>query len=178
MKSDVGQWPGARVALRPIDEILPYARNARTHSPAQVAKIKGSMAEFGFVTPLLVDESGVLIAGHGRLLAAHSLGFAEVPVMVAEGWTPAQVRAYRITDNQLTLLGKWDAELLEGEVEELNADEYDLSLLGFDDGELDRMFASGGDTAEAPEEFKEYDEDIGTEYACPKCGYEWSGKQK
>lgn len=99
------------------------------------------MLEFGFTNALLLSESGEVIAGHGRLLAAMELGFAEVPVMVAEGWTHAQVQAYRIADNQLTLLGEWDDDLLAAELHALNADGFDLDLTGFDGAELDRLLA-------------------------------------
>src|SRR3954464_5826934 len=105
-------WPAEKVHPRPIAKLLPYARNARTHSDAQIAAIAASIKEWGWTMPRVVDESGGLIAGHGRVLAAHLLRLTEAPVMVARGWTPAQIRSYRIADNKLALLSGWDEELL------------------------------------------------------------------
>jgi ParB-like chromosome segregation protein Spo0J len=97
------KWPADRVERRSINALIPYARNARTHSDAQVAQIAASMKEWGWTNPVLIDEEGGIIAGHGRVLAARKLGLTEAPVMVAEGWTEAQKRAYVIADNQLAL---------------------------------------------------------------------------
>ena len=124
-----------------IDRLLPYAANARTHSEEQVAQIAASIAEFGFNVPALVDEHGVLIAGHGRLLAARRLGLDEVPVIRLEHLTDAQARAYRIADNRLALDAGWDEALLAGELKALADEPFDLSLLGFADAELDRLLA-------------------------------------
>ena len=88
------EWPADKVERRPIDALIPYARNARTHSEEQVAQIAASIREWGWTVPVLVDETGGIIAGHGRVLAARKLGLAEVPVMVAAGWSEAQKRAY------------------------------------------------------------------------------------
>ena len=101
--SNTSKWPADTVGRRPINSLLPYARNARTHSPEQVQQIAASIREFGFTVPVLVDTAGTLIAGHGRVLAAQSLGITEVPTMVADGWSAEQIRAYRIADNKLTL---------------------------------------------------------------------------
>jgi len=95
-----------------IETLIPYARNSRTHSDEQVAQIAASIKEWGFTTPVLVDEDGGIIAGHGRTLAARKLGMTEVPVLVARGWTDAQKRAYVIADNKLALNAGWDNELL------------------------------------------------------------------
>ena len=141
-----------QVASWPIGQLLPYARNARTHDDGQVAKIAGSMAEFGWTVPVLVAGSGEIIAGHGRVLAARKLGLEAVPVIVLDHLTPAQRQAYRIADNRLTELGGWDEALLAGELKELVAENFDLSLIGFDDGELDRLLAldeDGGTESEA-----------------------------
>lgn len=128
-----GDWPAAAVELRRASELTPYARNARTHSPAQVSQIAASITEWGWTTPVLVDEAGVVIAGHGRLLAAQQLGLEEVPVMVARGWTEAQRRAYVIADNRLAQLAGWDAELLAVELDDLKVLDFDLALTGLDD---------------------------------------------
>src|SRR6185437_12741353 len=127
-----------------IERLIPYARNARTHSDAQVAQIAGSIREWGWTTPVLVDESGMLIAGHGRVLAARQLGLTEIPVMVARGWTEAQKRAYVIADNKLALNAGWDVELLKVELTDLRAMGADLGLVGIEDGELAELFADRG----------------------------------
>ncbi|TAN63169.1 MAG: site-specific DNA-methyltransferase [Magnetospirillum sp.] len=125
----------------PLDRLLPYAANARTHSESQVAQLAGSIAEFGFNVPVLVDERGVLIAGHGRLLAARHLGLAEVPVIRLGHLTDAQARAYRLADNQLALNAGWDDELLAAELARLQEDGFSLDLIGFSDEDLDRLMA-------------------------------------
>ena len=104
-------WPADHVERWPIERLMPYARNARTHSDAQVSQIAASIREWGWTNPVLVAEDGTIIAGHGRVLAARKLRIAHVPVMIASGWTDAQKRAYAIADNKLTLNGGWDQEL-------------------------------------------------------------------
>jgi len=116
-------------------------RNARTHSDEQVAQIAASIREFGFTNPVLVDEEGTLIAGHGRVLGAHQLGITDVPTMVARGWTQAQIQAYRLADNKLALNAGWDPELLRLELGELNLSGFDLSLTGFGELELKDIMA-------------------------------------
>ena len=102
-------WPADKVERWAIDRLIPYAKNARTHTDAQVAAIAASIKEWGWTTPALVGEDGGLIAGHARILAARQLGIAEIPVMVAAGWTEAQKRAYVLADNQLAITGSgWD----------------------------------------------------------------------
>ncbi len=123
----------------PIERLLPYAANARTHSSEQIAQIAGSIAEFGFNVPCLVDERGVLIAGHGRLLAARKLHLAEVPVIRLDHLTDAQARAFRIADNQIAVNADWDEATLSAELARLKEDGFDLDLLGFPESELDRL---------------------------------------
>lgn len=130
---------GLQVEQWPIERLLPYAANARSHPDGQVAQIAGSIAEFGFNVPCLVDERGVLIAGHGRLLAARRLGLTEVPVIRLDHLTDAQARAFRIADNQIALNATWDDALLSAEVARLKDDGVDLDLLGFGEDELDRL---------------------------------------
>jgi len=117
----------------PLDRLVPYERNARTHSPEQVAQIAASIQEFGFTNPILVDGADGILAGHGRLAAAKDMGLAEVPVIVLDHLSAAQRRAYILADNQLALNAGWDTELLQMEVAALNLADFDLSLLGFDD---------------------------------------------
>jgi hypothetical protein len=130
-------WPADKVERWSIDRLIPYAKNARTHTDAQVAAIAASIKEWGWTTPALVGEDGGLIAGHARVLAARQLGIVKIPVMVAAGWTEAQKRAYVLADNQLAITGSgWDPELLRLELGELKLGGFDLSLTGFGDLEL------------------------------------------
>ena len=145
----------AQVERWPLDRLIPHARNARTHSEAQVAQIAGSIAEFGFVNPVLVGDDGVLVAGHGRILAARKLGLAEVPVIVLAHLTPTQRRALMIADNQIALNAGWNEEMLAGELAALREEAFDLELLGFDDADLDRLLAENVDAQEAVDEAPE-----------------------
>lgn len=119
-----------------IDALIPYARNSRTHSDAQVAQIAASIKEFGFTNPVLIDEDGGIIAGHGRTLAARKLGLDEVPCLRLSYLSEAQKKAYVIADNKLALNAGWDDEMLKVELSELKDLEFDLSLIGFDADEL------------------------------------------
>ncbi|MCS6921314.1 MAG: site-specific DNA-methyltransferase, partial [Elioraea sp.] len=135
-------WSASAVEARAVASLLPYAGNARTHSPEQVAQIAASILEFGFVAPVLVDERGELIAGHGRLLAAQSLGLATVPTIVRAGLTAAQKAAYRLADNRIALNAGWDEALLAAEVAKLQEmGGIDLALTGFDGAEIERLLA-------------------------------------
>ena len=138
-----------RIEIWPADRLVPYAKNARTHSPEQVAQIAASIVEFGFVNPILVDSMDGIIAGHGRLLAARKLGLAEVPVVVLDHLSEIQRRAYIIADNQLALNAGWNDELLRGVLESLGADGFDLSLVGFSDEELVVLLGSAEPEAAA-----------------------------
>ncbi len=130
-------------ALRLADNRIPYAENARTHSPAQVAQIAASIAEFGFVNPVLVDAEGVLIAGHGRVMAAKQLGLGSVPVLRLGHLSPAQARALRLADNQIALNSGWDQALLAAEIARIRDEAVvDLDVLGFSGMELDRLLAA------------------------------------
>jgi hypothetical protein len=128
------------VERRAVAELIPYARNARTHSDAQVAQIAASVVEWGWTTPVLVDEAGGIIAGHGRVLAARKLGLADVPVMVASGWSEAQKRAYVLADNQLALNAGWDMDSLRVELQGIQDLEFSLDLAGFDPSQLANIF--------------------------------------
>ena len=125
----------------PIDRLIPYGRNARTHSDGQVAQIAASMVEFGWTNPVLADSQGNVIAGHGRLAAAKSLGMDSVPVVILDHLTEAQRRAYILADNKLALNAGWDDETLAAELHALNAEGYDLDLIGFSAEELDALMA-------------------------------------
>src|SRR6202163_3060860 len=134
--------PGAqRIELWPVDKLIPFARNPRIHSEAQVTQIAASIAEFGFNNPILVDTKAGIIAGHGRLLAARKLHLAEVPVIVLDHLTEAQKRAYVLADNQLALNAGWDEEILRSELAALQEEDFNLDLMGFEDEELARLLA-------------------------------------
>jgi len=134
MAKDIQMWL--------VDKLIPWARNPRTHSDAQVAQIAASIAEFGFNNPILVDTKAGIIAGHGRLLAARKLGLTEVPVIVLDHLTEAQKRAYVIADNKLAENAGWDDEMLRIEIEALQDENFDVNLLGFEDVELARLLAA------------------------------------
>jgi ParB-like chromosome segregation protein Spo0J len=152
-------WPADRVERWPIDRLIPYVRNARTHSDAQVAQIAASIREWGWTAPVLCDEAGGLIAGHGRVLAARQLGITEVPVMVARGWSEAQKRAYILADNKLTLNAGWDEEMLRVELADLKGLGADLSLAGFSENEIATLTAGSGDAGLTdPDEVPEAEE--------------------
>lgn len=129
---------GRAVTLRPLAELIPAARNPRQHSPEHVAQIAASIKEFGFTIPVLVDERGELIAGHGRVLAAKKLGMRKVPVLVATDWSESQKRAYRIADNRLTETGSWDEVILREELAEL-VGQFPPDALGFEPSALDAL---------------------------------------
>jgi DNA modification methylase len=135
-------WAASAVEARAVAALLPYAGNARTHSADQVAQIAASILEFGFVAPVLVDERGEIIAGHGRLLAAKSLGLDTVPTIVRAGLSDAQKAAYRLADNRIALNAGWDEALLAAEVAKLQEmGGVDLALTGFEGAEIDRLLA-------------------------------------
>lgn len=134
-------WPAETVEVRPIESVIEYARNVRGHPEAQILKLAASMAEWGWTSPLLVDEDGVLVAGHARLAAARQLGWTRAPVMVARGWSAPQVAAFRLADNRLALDGYFDDQMMALEIEGLRLDGFDLALTGFEPFELDAMSA-------------------------------------
>ena len=126
-------WPAAQVEMWQVADLVPYAKNARQHPPEQIDQIAASMERFGFTIPMLVAEDGTIIAGHGRLMAAAQLGLAEVPVMVARGWSEEDRRLYTLADNRLAEIAEWDPEMLRIEIGELREDFgiEDMSLIGF-----------------------------------------------
>jgi DNA modification methylase len=130
-----------RIELWSIDRLIAYARNARTHSDAQVAQIAASIAEFGFNNPILVDSNAGIIAGHGRLLAARKLKLDHVPVIVLDHLSETQKRAYILADNKLAELAGWDEEILRGELEDLRDADLKLEMLGFSEDELRVLLA-------------------------------------
>lgn len=138
-------WPADRVERWPLDRLVPFARNARTHSRQQIEQIAASMREWGWTNPVLVDEAGTIIAGHGRVEAARKLGMVEAPVVIARGWSEPKKQAYVIADNKLALNAGWDDDMLAAELSDLKDLAFDLNLIGFDAPELDRLL--GGTTS-------------------------------
>lgn len=159
-------------------DLIPYARNARTHSDEQVAQIAGSIQEFGFNNPVLIDKQNSIIAGHGRVLAAGRLKLEQVPCIRLTHLSDAQRRAYIIADNRIAMNSGWDQELLANELSDLHADELDLGLLGFDAAELESLLAfeqepEQGEPPESsaaeinPDEFE-------MQHTCPRCHFEFN----
>lgn len=134
--------------LADVSELIPYVRNARTHSEAQVAQIAASIREFGFLSPILVAEDNTILAGHGRLAAAQKLGLKKVPCVKENHLTETQKRAYIIADNKLSLNAGWDSELLAVELSELEGADFNLDLLGFDEAELSSIFDADKDVSD------------------------------
>lgn len=157
-------------------DLIPYARNARTHSPSQVAGIAGSIREFGFNNPVLIDQDNGIIAGHGRVLAAQQLGLDAVPCLRLGHLTKTQRQAYILADNRLAELAGWDTEMLALEIADLRLDDVDLELLGFDDAGLRDLLGENdaGDMTPDETSTKEIDpDDYQMELRCPKCGFEF-----
>ena len=133
------------VQIWTIDKLIPYCRNARTHSTEQVTQVAASIVEFGWTSPILVGGDGVIIAGHARLAAARKLRMNEVPVIVIEGLSETQRRALILADNRLAMSAGWDDELLRVELEALQDESFNLDLLGFDGEELAALLADAGE---------------------------------
>lgn len=128
-----------RIVLWPVDQLIPYEKNPRTHSAEQIGQLAASILEFGFVNPVLIDTTAGIIAGHGRLQAAKQLGLEQVPVVVLDYLTDAQKRAYVIADNKLALNAGWDESLLKFELTELELADFDVATLGFSEIELEKL---------------------------------------
>lgn len=156
--------------LVPIDKLVPYANNARTHSPEQVNKLRSSLREFGFINPVIIDRDFGIIAGHGRILAAKAEGISEVPCVFADYLSDAQKKAYILADNRMAMDAGWDEELLRIEIEALQGEDFDLAMTGFDEKELADLF---GEDKEA----KEDDFDVDAELQKPtitRAGDVWT----
>lgn len=131
------------VEYRKTGDLIPYARNSRTHTPAQIKQVAASMQEFGFTNPVLIDEKSTIIAGHCRVMAAEKLGIDDVPTITLTGLSDAQRRAYVIVDNSLAENAGWNDELLAAEIETLLDDKYDIGVLGLADDRLDELLDDG-----------------------------------
>ncbi|QUN28719.1 ParB N-terminal domain-containing protein [Cupriavidus sp. KK10] len=160
------------VEYRPIEALIPYARNARTHSEAQIAQIAGSLREFGWTNPVLVDGDGTIIAGHGRVLAARQLGEARIPVISLAHLSEAQRRAYVLADNKLAEQAGWDKDLLSLELADLSTQGFDLTVIGFKPEEIEealvgRDFGPGSEDEQGKLDAKK-------QCTCPNCGHEFT----
>lgn len=164
-------WPGAEVW--PLDRIKPYPNNARTHPPAQIDLLSKLLRKYGPDQPIVVDEDGVILKGHGRRLAAFNADMKTFPVFVRDGMSEDDKRAMRISDNQVSLLSGWDTGLMKVELELLSTANYEMPLLGFGDLQIVNFLAGG---PSPPAEFAVHDErTMQTEFKCPRCSYMWSG---
>ncbi len=160
------------VIYKPIGDLIPYARNSRTHSDVQVAQIAASIKEFGFTNPVLIDEDGGIIAGHGRVLGARKLGMDEVPTITLEGLTKTQRKAYVIADNKLAMNAGWDEQMLALELNELQSLDFDMSLIGFDANELNLAMGLGVDFQAGTEDDQGKLDELAP-IICPSCGHEF-----
>jgi len=139
--TDVAEWPATKITRRRVDQLQPYAKNARRHSPEQVAQLARSIERWGWTMPVLIDEAGEIIAGHGRVEAAQQLGLVQVPCMVAKGWSSDQKRAYALADNKLPLNASWDDELLRVELADLVKAEFSVADIGFSVKEIGKLLS-------------------------------------
>lgn len=156
--------------------LIPYARNARTHSEQQVKQIAGSIQEFGFCNPVLIDADNGIIAGHGRVLAAQLLKLETVPCRRLSHLTDAQKRAYVLADNRIALSSGWDEAMLANELSDLHADEFDMALLGFDADELAKLLAFEEKQDDEPPESSSSEVDTDSfemQCKCPRCQFEF-----
>lgn len=163
---DSGQrlWPASAPEMRKISDLRLRDENPRSHTLDQIEQISDSIKRWGWTIPVLIDESGLIIAGHGRVRAARLMGYTEAPCVVARGWTEDEKRAYVIADNQIAQNSEWDQKRLRTELRALVAADFDLPLIGFTDGELTKLMVdpSAIGRSSAPEEV--------TMYRCPACG--------
>lgn len=164
-----------QMELIPIDKLIPYANNARTHSAEQINKLRSSLREFGFINPVIIDKDYGIIAGHGRVTAARAEGISEIPCVFAGHLTDAQKKAYILADNRMALDADWDEELLKIEIESLQGEDFNVSLTGFEEKEIASLFDTDTDAKE-----DNFDVDAELENPCiSKAGDVWHiGKHK
>jgi len=159
------------IVMMPLSELRAYQFNARVHDEAQIAALKRSIKEFGFTNPVLVSATRRIIAGHGRVKAAHEAGLTQVPCMVLDDLSEAQIRAYTIADNQLPQMATWNFDMLAVEIDELQEQGFDVSTLGFNAEELTELLGSPDELPENDEEEEQKTEKDTT--ICPKCHHEF-----
>ena len=166
------------VKYRKAVDLIPYINNSRTHSEEQVNQVAASIKEFGFTNPILLDDSGGIIAGHGRLLAAKKLSLSEVPTITLSNLSEAQKKAYVIADNKLALNAGWDDEMLKLEITQLDEMEFDLKLIGFDSDELAILLDNVNFDPATEDEQGQLDELEPKYIDCPHCGKEFDMRGK
>lgn len=162
-----------KIVYKKVNDLIPYINNSRTHSEEQINQIVASINEFGFTTPLLIDEKDNIIAGHGRLLASKKLKMEEVPCIVLTGLTEAQKKAYIIADNKMALNAGWDFNLLSLELENLKELDFDLELTGFSVDEIDGLLNTNEDIEDNDYEEQDLKENNTQLHKCPECGCEF-----
>lgn len=167
----MAEFPAYKTVL--TCDLIPYARNSRTHSETQVGKIAASIKEFGFLNPIIIDGENGIVAGHCRVLAAQKIGLVELPCIEAAHLSEAQKRAYVIADNRLALDAGWDNELLKVELRDLDAKGFDLTLTGFDLGEMAALFDEPNFEPGTEDEQGKLDELAPKMVQCPHCGDEF-----
>jgi ParB-like chromosome segregation protein Spo0J len=168
------KFPSIKTAQ--VADLIPYARNSRTHSEEQITKIAASIKEFGFLNPVIVDGENGIIAGHGRVMAAKKLGMIEVPAVEASHLTDAQRRAYVIADNRLALDSAWDIDLLKIELADLDSSGFNLAVTGFDIGELTSMFDEPDFTPGNEDDQGKLDQLEPKMVLCPNCLEEFDSR--
>ena len=161
-----------------VEKLIPYARNAITHSDVQIAQIAASIKEFGFLSPVIISKDNTILCGHGRYYAAQKLGLEKIPCIQEEHLTEAQKRAYILADNKISQNAGWDEELLKIEIADLQGEDFDVSLTGFEDYEITDLFAVEKPTTEKVVKNQEYDEEVfgdeEFEHECPRCGFKYN----
>ena len=160
-----------QIERRPVGELNLYEQNAKLHPPEQIEALAKSIAEFGWTVPLLIDGDDTVIAGHGRLMAAKSMGLDNVPTIRLEDMSPEQVQAYRLADNKLAELGDWDEKLLATDLKSLMDDGFDLDFTGFGEGEVSQLLVSGDQFSPQSQPEERLDQTAPT--ICPSCGHEF-----
>ena len=166
--------------LMEVDKLIPYARNARTHSEVQIAQIAASIKEFGFLSPVIIAKDNTIICGHGRYYAAQKLGLEKIPCIKEEHLTENQMRAYILADNKIGMNAGWDDDLLRVEIEALQGADFDVALTGFEEFEIADLFAveTEHETVTKEAENKEFDEgefgDEAFEHECPRCRFKYN----
>ena len=160
-----------------VSDLIPYARNSRTHSDEQVSKIASSIKEFGFLNPVITDGENGIVAGHGRVMAAQRIGMEYVPTVEASHLTDAQKRAYVIADNRLALDAGWDDEMLRVEFADLQAEGFDLDLTGFTDDEIATLEPNEPDFEPGDEDDQGKLDELDPKFVtCPHCGGEFDAR--
>jgi ParB-like chromosome segregation protein Spo0J len=159
-------WPALAAEVWPIGKLLLRETNPRMHSLEQIEQISASMRRFGWTMPVLVDEEGVILAGHGRVRAARLMGFNEAPVVIAKAWSDEEKKAYVIADNQLAENSEWDPKRLRSEIRSLVAADFDVKLIGIGDDDLQRLMIDSQAMGAAPQK---QPEDVHMK-RCPSCG--------